>query len=127
MLVGLAGLLSGYNGGFDFKSGVEYPSDVPYTSMRVMLASFGVALVPLAWWTAGEFGWSKFTRHWVTLCVLLGESTSSKRMLTCDRCWMALYIQVYPPRLYVAVLHFHHRTRFGQVPQPEAQVSTSMS
>lgn len=38
--------------------------------MRIMLASFGVALVPLAWMTAGELGWSRFTRHWVTLCVL---------------------------------------------------------
>ncbi|WVR04769.1 hypothetical protein IAU60_001781 [Kwoniella sp. DSM 27419] len=70
MLVGLAGLLSGYGGGFDFKSGVEYPNDVPYTAMRVILASFGVALVPLAWWTAGEMGWSRWTRHWVTICVL---------------------------------------------------------
>ena len=72
MLVGLAGLLSGYNGGFEFKSGVEYPPEVPYTAMRVMLASFGVMLVPIAWWTAGEFGWSKMTRHWVTICVLCG-------------------------------------------------------
>ncbi|KAL7419324.1 Dolichyl-phosphate-mannose--protein mannosyltransferase 2 [Cryptotrichosporon argae] len=70
MLVGLAGLLSGYNGGFEFKSGVQYPDDVPHTAMRVMLASFGVALVPLAWFTAGELGWSRRTRHWVTLCVL---------------------------------------------------------
>nr|ODN93643.1 dolichyl-phosphate-mannose-protein mannosyltransferase [Cryptococcus depauperatus CBS 7855] len=70
MLVGLAGLLSGYTGNFEFKSGVEYPSDVPYTSMRVMLATFGVALVPLAWLTAGELGWSRWTRHWVTVCVL---------------------------------------------------------
>lgn len=70
MLVGLAGLLSGYDGSFEFKSGVEYPEEVPYTAMRVMLATFGVALVPLAWWTAGEFGWSRYTRHWVTQCVL---------------------------------------------------------
>ncbi|WVF69639.1 hypothetical protein IAT40_004418 [Kwoniella sp. CBS 6097] len=70
MLVGLAGLLSGYGGGFEFKSGVEYPADVPYTAMRIILASFGVALVPLAWWTAGEMGWSRWTRHWVTICVL---------------------------------------------------------
>jgi dolichyl-phosphate-mannose-protein mannosyltransferase len=72
MLVGLAGVLSGYNGGFEFKSGETYPDTVPYTAMRVMLASFGVMLVPIAWWTAGELGWSRYTRHWVTLCVLLG-------------------------------------------------------
>ena len=76
MLVGLAGVLSGYNGGFEFKSGVQYPPEVPYTAIRVMMASFGVALVPIAWWTAGELGWSKYTRHWVTICVLCGRSSS---------------------------------------------------
>lgn len=70
MLVGLAGVLSGYHGQFEFKSGVTYPDDVPYTAMRVILASFGVALVPLAWFTAGELGWSRYARHWVTICVL---------------------------------------------------------
>jgi hypothetical protein len=94
MLVGLAGLLSGYNGGFEFKSGVEYPSDLPYTSMRVMLASFGVALVPIAWFTAGEMGWSRFTRHWVTVCVLCGEYISSARLMTRYR--LALHISVHP-------------------------------
>lgn len=85
MLVGLSGLLSGYNGGFDFKSGVEYPADVPYTAMRVMLASFGVALVPIAWWTAGEMGWSKYARHWVTICVLCGMSSVQFSGFTTDR------------------------------------------
>jgi dolichyl-phosphate-mannose-protein mannosyltransferase len=73
MLVGLAGLLSGYNGGFEFKSGEQYPDTVPYTAMRVILATFGVGMVPVAWWTAGELGWSRQSRHLVTLCVLFGE------------------------------------------------------
>ncbi|KAG5220065.1 glycosyltransferase family protein [Salix suchowensis] len=47
MLVGLAGLLSGYDGSFEFKSGAEYPDTVPYVAMRVMLAMFGVLMVPL--------------------------------------------------------------------------------
>ena len=117
MLVGLTGLLSGYNGGFEFKSGNEYPSDVPYTAMRIMLASFGVALVPLAWWTAGELGWSKFTRHWVTLCVLCGELTleADPRRAEC-RYRMALYLPVHPSRFYAVVLHLHHHARTRQVP-----------
>ncbi|KIK71186.1 glycosyltransferase family 39 protein [Collybiopsis luxurians FD-317 M1] len=70
MLVGLAGLLSGYNGGFDFKSGAEYPPEVPYVAMRVMLATFGVGMVPLGWFTAVELGMTQWAAHLVTLMVL---------------------------------------------------------
>ncbi|KAF9258911.1 glycosyltransferase family 39 protein [Marasmius fiardii PR-910] len=70
MLVGLAGLLSGYDGSFDFKSGVEYPENVPYVAMRVMLATFGVGMVPLAWFTSVELGLSLWGCHLVTLMVL---------------------------------------------------------
>ncbi len=96
MLVGLAGLLSGYNGGFEFKSGNDYPADVPYTAMRVMLATFGVALVPIAWWTAGELGWSKFTRHWVTICVLCGKSRIAMPTGADSRYWMVVYLPLHP-------------------------------
>jgi dolichyl-phosphate-mannose-protein mannosyltransferase len=73
MLVGLAGLLSGYNGHFEFKSGVEYDENVPYVAMRVMMATFGVALVPLGWYTAVELGMSSWSCHLVALMVLCGE------------------------------------------------------
>ncbi|KAH6887353.1 glycosyltransferase family 39 protein [Coprinopsis sp. MPI-PUGE-AT-0042] len=71
MLVGLAGLLSGYNGGFEFKSGETYPDTVPYVAMRVMLATFGVLMVPLAWYTSLELGMSLWASHLTTLMVLL--------------------------------------------------------
>lgn len=122
MLVGLAGLLSGYQGNFEFKSGVAYPEDVPYTAMRVMLASFGVALVPLAWFTSGELGWSRWTRHWVTICVLCGEFQFSSHgpMLTdfFSRHRMALYFSIYSPRLHAFVLHLYDDPWSCQVPQP---------
>ncbi|KAG2019642.1 dolichyl-phosphate-mannose-protein mannosyltransferase [Coprinopsis cinerea AmutBmut pab1-1] len=71
MLVGLAGLLAGYNGGFEFKSGETYPETVPYVAMRVMLATFGVLMVPLAWYTSLELGMSLWASHLTTLMVLL--------------------------------------------------------
>ena len=74
MLVGLAGLLSGYDGSFDFKSGAEYPANVPYVAMRVMLATFGVGMVPLAWYTAVELGMSLWACHLTALMVLFGMS-----------------------------------------------------
>ncbi|KAF8889886.1 glycosyltransferase family 39 protein [Infundibulicybe gibba] len=70
MLVGLAGLLSGYDGHFDFKSGAEYPEHVPYVAMRVMLATFGVGMVPLGWYTAVELGMTQWACHLVALMVL---------------------------------------------------------
>lgn len=72
MLVALVGLLSGYNGTFEFKSGEKYPDSVPYVAMRVMMAMFGVALVPLGWYTAVELGMSPWACHLVALMVLCG-------------------------------------------------------
>jgi dolichyl-phosphate-mannose-protein mannosyltransferase len=73
MLVGLAGLLAGYDGSFEFKSGETYPDNLPYVAMRVMLASFGVAMVPLSWYTAEALGLSYRACHLVALMVLCGE------------------------------------------------------
>jgi hypothetical protein len=72
MLVGLAGLLAGYDGSFEFKSGEAYPESVPYVAMRVMLATFGVGMVPLAWYTAVELGMSQWASHLTAMMVLLG-------------------------------------------------------
>lgn len=72
MLVGLAGLLAGYDGNFEFKSGEVYPNEVPYVAMRVMLATFGVAMVPLGWYTAVELGMSLWACHLTALMVLCG-------------------------------------------------------
>ena len=81
MLVGLAGLLSGYDGSFEFKSGEKYPDHVPYVAMRVMIATFGVAMVPLAWYTAVELGMSWKACHLVALMVLLGQPTLPQFMI----------------------------------------------
>lgn len=77
MLVGLAGALSGFNGSFDFPSGAVYPDHVPYRAMRVLLALPGIAMVPLAWGTAVELRFSKWSQHIVTLMVLCGTLSFS--------------------------------------------------
>ena len=73
MLVGLAGLLAGYDGNFEFKSGEVYPDNVPFVAMRVILATFGIGMVPLAWYTAIELGMSQWLCHLMALMVLLGK------------------------------------------------------
>ena len=82
MLVGLAGLLAGYDGSFEFKSGEVYPDSVPYVAMRVMLATFGVGMVPLAWYTAVELGMSQWSCHLTAIMVLLGDSFIFKLLLS---------------------------------------------
>ncbi|KZT23996.1 glycosyltransferase family 39 protein [Neolentinus lepideus HHB14362 ss-1] len=78
MLVGLAGLLSGYDGSFEFKSGEQYPDTVPYVAMRVLMAMFGVVMVPLGWYTAVELGMSWWACHLVAIMVL------------CDVAWLCI-------------------------------------
>lgn len=111
MLVGLAGLLAGYDGSFEFKSGEAYPENVPYVAMRVMMAMFGVAMVPLAWYTAVELGMSWRACHLVALMVLLGESYTATLWVNYSRqhrCWLALYISVHSAGLDAPVLYIHH-------------------
>ncbi|KAG1863599.1 glycosyltransferase family 39 protein [Suillus subalutaceus] len=72
------GKMLGYNGHFEFKSGVVYDDNVPYVAMRVMMATFGVALVPLGWYTAVELGMSSWCCHLVALMVL------------CDVAWLCI-------------------------------------
>jgi dolichyl-phosphate-mannose-protein mannosyltransferase len=97
MLVGLAEALSGFNGSFDFGSGVTYPSFVPYRAMRFWMALPGIAMVPLAWSTASELKFSRWGRHLVTLMVLCGMQmsfSSRKNMHTetirIDLAWLVI-------------------------------------
>lgn len=78
ILIGFAGLLSGYDGNFEFKSGEQYPDSVPFVAMRVAMAMFGVLMVPLAWYTAVELGMSWRACHLVALMVL------------CDIAWLCI-------------------------------------
>ncbi|KAF0397933.1 glycosyltransferase family 39 protein [Gigaspora margarita] len=71
MLVGLAGLLAGYNGSFEFGSGEAYPADVNYAFMRIFFATFGAWMVPLAYFTAIELDFSQHAVILATLMVLL--------------------------------------------------------
>ena len=73
MIVALAALLAGYDGGFDFTSGTKYPDNVNYTFMRMFLASFGAWMVPLAYFTAIELNFSQHAVFLVALMVLLGD------------------------------------------------------
>ncbi|KAI8899904.1 Dolichyl-phosphate-mannose-protein mannosyltransferase-domain-containing protein [Globomyces pollinis-pini] len=50
MINGLAGLLCGYYGQFEFKG--KYPENLNYVFMRGINAIFGSMLTPLAYWTA---------------------------------------------------------------------------
>lgn len=74
MLVGFSGLLAGYNGSFEFKSGEKYPEELNYTVMRLFGSAFGALCVPLAYFTAKELNMRRTTVWLVTLMVLCENS-----------------------------------------------------
>ena len=109
MIVGLVGLLSGYDGTFEFKSGEAYPDNVPFVAMRVMLATFGVGMVPLAWFTSLELGMSQWACHLVTLMVLFGAYVVELMGAVTDRpvhrSRLARHLALYSVGFHVAILH----------------------
>ena len=126
ILVALAGLLLGYNRTFEFKSSEKYPNSVPYVTMWVMMAMFGVALVPLGWYTAVELGMSPWACHLVALMVLCGMLFLPVRWLGAkfpNRCRMVVHIEVHFVGFHVTVLYFHHSLLSYKVSQSTIPVS----
>lgn len=71
ILVSLAGALSGFNGEFEFESGHDYAKEVPFVQMRIIMAIYGILMVPVAFLTAQSFRWNWRAKHLFTLMVLL--------------------------------------------------------
>jgi dolichyl-phosphate-mannose-protein mannosyltransferase len=65
MLVGVGGKIAGYDGRFDFE-GSNYPEGMKYWIMRAWLATFGVLIIPLAYWTSLELGLSHYSSFLVS-------------------------------------------------------------
>ncbi|KAK0385866.1 hypothetical protein NLU13_7043 [Sarocladium strictum] len=85
MLVGLSGVLAGYNGTFEFKSGERYPEELNYTFMRAFNAFFGIVCIPMAYYTAKELKLRKPAVWLVTLMVLCENSyTTISRFILLD-------------------------------------------
>ncbi|PKS12155.1 hypothetical protein jhhlp_001453 [Lomentospora prolificans] len=85
MLVGLSGVLAGYNGSFEFKSGEKYPEDVNYAFMRAFNAFFGIVCIPMAYYTARELHFKRATVWLITLMVLCENSyTTISRFILLD-------------------------------------------
>ncbi|KAJ2068714.1 Protein O-mannosyltransferase 2, partial [Coemansia sp. S2] len=59
MLVALAQTLAGFNGSYDLKNASKYPDHIDYTTMRVQIAMYGIALVPLAYLTCLQLRMSR--------------------------------------------------------------------
>ncbi|KAM4060619.1 dolichyl-phosphate-mannose-protein mannosyltransferase [Hirsutella rhossiliensis] len=85
MLVGLSGVLAGYNGSFEFKSGEKYPEDVNFAFMRAFNAFFGIVCIPMAYYTARELHLRRPAVWLVTLMVLCENSyTTISRFILLD-------------------------------------------
>ena len=125
MIVALAALLAGYDGGFDFTSGTKYPENVNYTFMRMFLASFGAWMVPLAYFTAIELNFSQHAVILAALMVLLGNYENFVKNINFVlflylfytifyfRYRISLYKSFYPFRFNVIIFHFYNCILFG--------------
>ncbi|CAI8001905.1 Protein O-mannosyl-transferase 2 [Geodia barretti] len=54
LVIAIAGVLTGYNGSFEFKEPGQKYDDTPYIGMRVVCALMGLLLVPLCYLTVWE-------------------------------------------------------------------------
>ncbi|KAI8824002.1 Dolichyl-phosphate-mannose-protein mannosyltransferase-domain-containing protein [Fimicolochytrium jonesii] len=77
MINGFAGLLAGFDGGFEFESGATYPPEVHYSIMRVSNALFGIGMVPLSYLTAIQLHLSPLA------CALVGTMVVFDVALAC--------------------------------------------
>ncbi|KAF9952116.1 Protein O-mannosyltransferase 2 [Mortierella alpina] len=73
MLVALSGIMAGYDGSYKFDAGQPYP-DINYRFMRLFNASFGVMVVPIAYWTARELRMSKTGATFAATMVMLDNA-----------------------------------------------------
>lgn len=89
MLVGLSGVLGGYDGSFEFGSGAKYP-DMNFGFMRIFNAFFGAVMVPLAYWTAQELNMSSVACIFAATLVLLDNAyISISRFILLDSMLLA--------------------------------------
>ena len=71
ILVAVAGWLSGFDGNFEFESGDQYPRQVPFVSMRIIMSLYGIAMVPIAYMTAQSLNWNWRSKHLFAIMILL--------------------------------------------------------
>ena len=71
ILVAVAGWISGFDGNFEFDSGGDYPAEVPFVKMRIIMALYGIAMVPIAYMTAQSLNWNWRSKHLFTIMILL--------------------------------------------------------
>ncbi|XP_070577332.1 protein O-mannosyl-transferase 2-like [Ptychodera flava] len=73
MLIGLSGLLTGYNGSFEFENpGVKY-GDINYVGMRTFCAILGSLIVPLSYLTVFEF-YNSVTAAFLTSLLIIFDT-----------------------------------------------------
>ena len=105
MLVGLAGVISGYDGSFEFESGDQYPENLPYVSMRVIMAMYGVMMVPIAYLTAHAFNWNWRARHLFVLMVLFDNGwLTISRFILLDSMLLVFTVSV-----VLGLVYFHRQ------------------
>ncbi|KAJ2551750.1 Protein O-mannosyltransferase 2 [Coemansia sp. RSA 1933] len=109
MLVGLGEFISGHNGSFDYKSGVQYPPYVNYTFQRAFVALMGVFIVPFAYRTCRFLAFGRAAALLAASFVLLDNAL----------CVISRFILLDPPLLcFTAMALLGHAAFAAQSARP---------
>eukprot|EP00731_Ephydatia_muelleri_P037232 Em0424g3a len=102
LIIAVAGVLTGYNGSFEFKEPGQVYGDTPYVGMRVACAILGLMVVPLAYLTVWELV------HSVAAAFLTGV------ILVCETGTLILsrYILLDPPLIFFVMAATYCTARF---------------
>ncbi|XP_019864301.1 PREDICTED: protein O-mannosyl-transferase 2-like isoform X2 [Amphimedon queenslandica] len=102
LIIATAGVLSGYNGSFEFKEPGQKYEDTPYYGMRLGCVLFGIFLVPLAFLTVWELVHS------------LSASVIAATMILCETGTLTLsqYILLDPPLMFFVMASTYCAVKF---------------
>lgn len=114
LLVGLSGYLAGYDGSFKFESGMPFPNNVDFVTMRVFNCLFGIMCTPLAYFTAVEMGFSQWTVWFVSLLVVFEMlSLTLSKFILLDSMLLFFTVAAFYCLVKVHLLRFELLTQRG--------------
>jgi dolichyl-phosphate-mannose-protein mannosyltransferase len=102
LIIATAGVLSGYNGSFEFKEPGQKYEDTPYYGMRLGCVLFGIFIIPLAYLTVWELMHSLFASLLAAILLICETGTLT----------LSQYILLDPPLMFFVMASTYCAVKF---------------